>query len=853
LIEDLSPQNRVPGALRTAGLASAVAIAYFAAARIGLSLAFAAEQVTVVWPPTGIALAALLLFGRAAAPGIWLGAFVANFTIGEPLSTALGIATGNTVEALAAVWLLRRVEFNGALERVRDVLALLGLGAVAAPALGATLGVTSLCATGVQPWSDFSSLWRVWFLGDAMGVLITAPVLLTWARARRLSWPAGRVVEAILLFVTVGAVATLVFTDQLEIMLGARRLVYAVFPFVIWSALRFGQRETATALLLIEVFAIVGAVTGHGPYRTASVEDRLVLLQLFMAVTAATALLLGASIAEGRTADRRRAADYSVTQALNESPTLATAAHRLLNGIRENLIWDVGAIWIVDRAAGVLRCLDVDHHPRLAGSPFVAATRERIFAPGIGLPGRVWQSGQPAWISDVTRDANFPRGPAAAAQGLHAAFGFPIRLGDEVLGVIEFFSGEIRLPDDDLLRMFATVGAQIGQFIDRRRAEEQRAVLLAELERALQAKDEFLAILGHELRNPLAPLRNAAEILAVRAADDPAIARIQQIIERQVRHMVRLVDDLLDVSRITRGRVELRRERVAMADVVARAAEAARPLMEERGHELSADLPTEPVTVDGDPVRLEQALGNLLQNAARYTEGHGHIAVSLAREGGEAVIRVTDDGIGIAPEMLERVFELFVQGERPRHRSAEGLGIGLTLVRNLVEIHGGRVSARSEGPGRGSEFIVRLPLAGPAPADAAEARQAIPAKGDASRSHLRVLVVDDNVDAAESLALILRGDGYDVATAHDGASALDKAGETAFDFIILDIALPDDLDGYEVARRIRGARRLPDVTLIALTGFGQEEDRRRAVDAGFDHHLVKPVDPDVVRGLLAPH
>jgi CheY-like chemotaxis protein len=378
-------------------------------------------------------------------------------------------------------------------------------------------------------------------------------------------------------------------------------------------------------------------------------------------------------------------------------------------------------------------------------------------------------------------------------------------------------------------------------------------VLLAELERALQAKDEFLAILGHELRNPLAPLRNAAEILAVRAADDPAIARIQQIIERQVRHMVRLVDDLLDVSRITRGRVELRRERVAMADVVARAAEAARPLMEERGHELSADLPTEPVTVDGDPVRLEQALGNLLQNAARYTEGHGHIAVSLAREGGEAVIRVTDDGIGIAPEMLERVFELFVQGERPRHRSAEGLGIGLTLVRNLVEIHGGRVSARSEGPGRGSEFIVRLPLAGPAPADAAEARQAIPAKGDASRSHLRVLVVDDNVDAAESLALILRGDGYDVATAHDGASALDKAGETAFDFIILDIALPDDLDGYEVARRIRGARRLPDVTLIALTGFGQEEDRRRAVDAGFDHHLVKPVDPDVVRGLLAPH
>ena len=843
----------VPGALRTAGRVAAVGAAYFAAARLGLLLAFAAEQVTVVWPPTGIALAALLLIGRAAAPGIWLGALAANFTIGEPLITALGIATGNTLEALTAVWLLRRVGFNRALERLRDVLALLGLGAGLAPAVSATLGVTSLCATGVQPWSAFGALWRVWWLGDAMGVVLAGPVVLTWARARRLGWPRARVVEAVVLFVTLGAVALLVFTDRLTAIVAANHLVYAVFPFVIWSALRFGQRETATALLLIEVLAIVGAVAGRGPFTAASIHDRLVLLQMFMAVTATTALLLGAAIAERRTAERRRAADFSVTQALNESLALAAAAPRILTGIRENLLWDVGAIWIVDPAAGVLRCLEVGHDPRLAGSAFVAVTRERTFEPGIGLPGRVWQSGQPLWISDVTRDANFPRVPAAAAHGLHAAFGFPIRLGDEVLGVIEFFSREIRPPDDDLLRMFATVGAQIGQFIDRRRAEDQRAGLLAELERALQAKDEFLAILGHELRNPLAPLRNAAAILAARAADDPAIERIQRIIERQVRHMVRLVDDLLDVSRITRGRVELRRERVAIADVVARAAEAARPLMEERGHELSVGLPLEPVAVDGDPIRLEQIVCNLLQNAARYTEGQGHIAARVAKEGGEAVIRVTDDGIGIAPDMLERVFELFVQGERPRHGSAEGLGIGLTLVRNLVELHGGRVGARSDGPGRGSEFTVRLPLAEPAPPAAPEKPRPIPAAGHLPQSARRVLVVDDNVDAAESLAVVLRDSGYDVATAHDGAEALAKAGENAFDFIFLDIALPYGLDGYEVARRMRGDQGLRDVTLIALTGFGQEEDRRRAVDAGFDHHLVKPVDPEVVRELLAAY
>jgi signal transduction histidine kinase/integral membrane sensor domain MASE1 len=843
----------VPGALRTAGRAAAVGAAYFAAARLGLLLAFAAEQVTVVWPPTGIALAALLLIGRAATPGIWLGALAANLTIGEPLITALGIATGNTLEALAAVWLLQKVGFNRALERLRDVLALLGLGAGLAPAVSATLGVTSLCATGVQAWSSFGSLWRVWWLGDAMGVVLAAPVVLTWARGRRLRWPRRRVVEAAVLFVTLGAVALLVFTDRLTAIVAANHLVYAVFPFVIWSALRFGQRETATALLLVEVLAIVGAVAGRGPFTAASIHDRLVLLQIFMAVTATTALLLGAAIAERHTAERRRAADFSVTQALNESPTLATAAPRILTGIRENLLWDVGAIWIVDGAAGVLRCLDVSHDPGLASSSFVIATREGALPRGIGLPGQVWQSGQPLWISDVTIDENFPRALAALAQGLHASFGFPIRLGDEVFGVIEFFSREIRLPDDDLLRMFATVGAQIGQFIDRRRAEVQRSELLAELERALQAKDEFLAILGHELRNPLAPLRNAAAILAARAVDDPDIERIQRIIDRQVRHMVRLVDDLLDVSRIARGRVELRREQVAIADVVARAAEAARPLMEERGHELSVGVPVEPVVVHGDPVRLEQVVCNLLQNAARYTEGQGHIAVRVAKEGSEAVIRVNDDGIGIAPEMLERVFELFVQGERPQHRSAEGLGIGLTLVRNLVELHGGRVGARSEGPGRGSEFTVRLPLAEPAPPAAPKKPRPIPAAGHLPQSARRVLVVDDNVDAAESLAVVLRDSGYDVATAYDGAEALAKAGESAFDFIFLDIALPDGLDGYEVARRMRGDPGLRDVTLIALTGFGQEEDRRRAVDAGFDHHLVKPVDPEVVRELLAAY
>jgi signal transduction histidine kinase/ActR/RegA family two-component response regulator len=834
--------------LRRTGLAAAVALAYYASARAGLSLAFAAEQVTLVWPPTGIALAALLAFGAPSLAGIWAGAFAANFALGEPLGAAVAIATGNTLQPMAAVWLLRRAGFDARLERLRDVLALLALGAAVAPAVSATVGATTLCAAGLHPWGAFAALWRRWWLGDGMGVLIAGPVLLTWATGRHHHRPpsVARRIEMAALFAGLAAVAVLIFIGQPGPTGPGPHLLYAVFPFLIWPAVRFGQRETASALLLVEALAVTGAVSGRAPF-AGTVDERLILLQLFMAVVASTALVLGAAIAESRTAERRRAADFKVTQALHESPDLDTAAARIVGGIRESLGWDVGALWLVDSPADVLRCLHVEHDARLLGSRFVAATRERTFAHGIGLPGRVWASGAPAWISDAVRDPNFPRAAAAAEQGMHAAVGFPIRLGGEVLGVIEFFSRDIRPPDEDLLRMFATIGAQIGQFIDRVRAEADRGRLLSELRSALQAKDEFLAVLGHELRNPLAPLRNAAEILALRGAGDPALARIQAIIERQVRHMVRLVDDLLDVSRIARGRVELRRERVALADVVSRAADAVRTLVEERGQGLAVHAGGNEVLVDGDPVRLEQVVSNLLHNAARYTPPGGHLEVGVAAEGDRAVVRVRDDGIGIAPEMVERIFELFVQGDRPRDGAGGGLGIGLTVVRNLVQLHGGTVSARSEGRGRGTEFEVRLPLA--RTAAPAAAPKSVPPTGLARPR--RVLVVDDNRDAAESLALVLRDAGHDVVTAADGAAALTVSGAQPFDVVFLDLAMPDGLDGFEVAARMRADPRLHGVKLVALTGFGQQEDRRRTSAAGFDAHLVKPVDPDDVRRLLA--
>jgi len=835
-------------ALATSAVTAGVAAAYFAAARLGLSMAFAAEQVTVIWPPTGIAIAALVIFGRRAAAGVWAGALAANATIGEPVGTAMGIASGNTIGALLGLWLLGRARFSRTLDRIWDVMALLGLAGLVASSASATIGVTSLCLSGLHPWSAFGGLWWLWWLGDLMGVVLTAPLLLT--ASTRTRWPRSQTAEAVLLAAALSMVALVVFAGRLPALHGTQQLAYAVFPLVIWAAVRFRQRETAAAILTIAIIAVSGTVRGYGPFVGHSVHESLVLLQVFMAVVAGTGLVLASAIAERRTAERRRAADYGVAQVLAESPTLEVAAPRILRVIGDCLQWDIGAIWtIVDGNA--LRCREVWHAPGVSAPRFRQATFERTFERAVGLPGRVWSTGGPAWIADVVGDPNLPRAPVAAAEGLHAAFGFPIRLGNEVLGVMEFFSREIRQPDADLLQMFASVGAQIGQFLDRRRTEQERTHLLAELSRASQAKDEFMAVLGHELRNPLAPLRNSLEVLRARGWPDAVAQRMGEVMDRQLRHMVHLVDDLLDVSRITRGRIELRKERVDLADVVQRAVEAVQPLLDERRHELCLSLPDQPVIVHADPTRLEQVAANLLHNAARYTDTGGRIAVRAAREGSEAVLYVEDTGIGLRPEMLARIFEPFVQGQRPSQRPAEGLGIGLTLVRSLVDMHQGSVSAASAGTGQGSAFTVRLPLA-PDLAPAAE-RATDDAASPAPRPRAprrRVLIVDDNVDGAESMAVVLRQSGHDVVTVHDGRAALEEAARSAFDVVLLDIGLPDGFDGYQVAEalRARGASTLP--VLIALTGFGQEEDHRRSHAAGFAHHLVKPVDPRDLGRLL---
>jgi signal transduction histidine kinase/ActR/RegA family two-component response regulator len=394
------------------------------------------------------------------------------------------------------------------------------------------------------------------------------------------------------------------------------------------------------------------------------------------------------------------------------------------------------------------------------------------------------------------------------------------------------------------MRVAALVSAVRTALRARQRQYEARAQL-AELREAHRRKDEFLAILAHELRNPLAPIRNSLHILRLAGQDDPTVRRIGEMMERQVVQMVRLVDDLLEVSRITRGKIELRPERVDVATVVRSAGETSRPLIAAAGHHLSLELPPEPLLLEGDPVRLAQIFANLLNNAAEYSPAGGRIALTVQSEGAMVAVAVRDTGMGIPVDMLPRVFDLFTQVDLHAGQAQGGLGIGLTLVKTLVEMHGGKVEAHSDGPGRGSEFVVRLPLAAAgAPAEAPAA-----ARAAAVLAPRRVLVVDDNRDSAESLGMLLQLLGADVRIVHDGRAALEAVGTYRPAIVLLDIGMPG-MDGHEVARRIRQQPELEEVTLVALTGWGQEQDRRASRSAGFDYHLVKPADLPAIEALL---
>jgi PAS domain S-box-containing protein len=456
---------------------------------------------------------------------------------------------------------------------------------------------------------------------------------------------------------------------------------------------------------------------------------------------------------------------------------------------------------------------------------------------------RAMQRGERTVIEDVGLDAGFePHRHVAAAAGYRAVQSTPIKT--RAGGVLGMLSTHYRSPhrpserDQYLIDLYARHAADL---IERIRFEEA-------LKDADRRKNEFLATLAHELRNPLAPLRNAVELLQRSEGNAPVLEHARSIMGRQLDQMVRLVDDLLDMSRISQGKVQLRRERVELTAVVGSALEAVRPLLKDRDHELKVTLPSEPIWLDADATRLTQTISNLLNNAAKYTEKGGQIWLTGEKEGGEAVVSVRDTGIGIGAQHLSQVFEMFSQVAPALERSQGGLGIGLSLVRGVVELHGGKVEAKSGGLGTGSEFIVRLPIVD-SPAPAPEEPSGSQQKSRPVRK-CRILVVDDNRDAADTMAMMLELMGHEARTAYDGLEALETADSFRPTVVLLDIGMPR-MNGYEVASHIRQKPWGKGATLIAITGWGQETDKRRALEAGFDHHLTKPVEAATLEKLFA--
>jgi signal transduction histidine kinase/ActR/RegA family two-component response regulator len=375
----------------------------------------------------------------------------------------------------------------------------------------------------------------------------------------------------------------------------------------------------------------------------------------------------------------------------------------------------------------------------------------------------------------------------------------------------------------------------------------ERLRLIEQLREQDQRKDEFLATLAHELRNPLAPIRNGLELIRLAGYDPATTERATAIMHRQVEQMVRLVDDLLDVSRISRNKLELRKERVDLESVVRNAVETSKPILVAAQNDLNLDLPSEPVLLDADPVRLAQVFSNLLNNAAKYSEPGGRISLVARQTGDELTVRVSDTGIGIEPGKLSQIFDMFVQLDASEQQVQSGLGVGLTLVQRLIQMHGGTIEARSEGTGKGSEFVVRLP----APAQSTQVSLAATTISEARQTvRRRILVVDDNLDSAESMAMMLTLSGHEVATAHDGMEAVKLAAEFQPEVAFLDLGMPR-LDGYEAARSIRQQSWGKEIVLVALTGWGQQEDKRRSREAGFDAHLVKPIDFGELEELVA--
>ena len=458
----------------------ALLFVYVGAGRFGLSLAVVNESASAVWPPTGIALAALLIWGLRCWPVIFVGAFLVNFLTPSPEGTSFmatllkdfGVALGNMLEAFIGAWLVRR--FAGGTEvcqRSGNVFKFVTLACFFSTSISATVGVASLCLTGHAVWPDFGRIWLTWWMGDAAGALIVAPLLIVWRNHSSIGVSSRKMIEAAALLLVVLFLGWAIFLGGFPATT-TNELKYVTLLPLLWGALRFQQRGAVTFVFLMSVMAFFGTLRREGPFATSDANQSLLLLQAFLGTMAMMTLAVTAVIAERRQAEHRLRVQDAISRVLAETPELKEAAPKFIRALCEMAGWEMGAVWSVDRVANVIRCVEVWHLPAVKLTEFEAATRRMAFSPGVGVPGRVWQTGQPVWLPDVAKETNFPRAAAAAKDRLHTAFCFPIKMGDEVVGALECFSREMRERDDNFLKMLPAVGSRIGQVLEHRKAED---------------------------------------------------------------------------------------------------------------------------------------------------------------------------------------------------------------------------------------------------------------------------------------------------------------------------------------------------------------------------------------------
>ena len=556
-------------------------------------------------------------------------------------------------------------------------------------------------------------------------------------------------------------------------------------------------------------------------------------------------------ITDRRRTEHRLALQYAITRIVSRSIDFVEGTHEILETVCESLGWQVGVLWAVDHQDEVLRCVDVWHDSVLDMREFENACRQRTFSREIGLPGRIWSGGRPAWIPNLKKDGNFPRAPFAERAGLRAGFGFPILLGDEVIGVIEFYSQEIRQPDEELLEMIGSVGSQIGQFQERKRAEEKLAHLLvrersarADAEKANRLKDEFLATLSHELRTPLNAVIGWSRMLKSGRLDQESATHAIDVIERNAWAQKQIIEDILDVSRVITGKLQLHLGPVNLATVVNAALDAVRPAFEAKDIKIETNYEQELKIITGDADRLQQVVWNLLSNASKFTPPGGEVGITVTQDRTHAEIQISDTGPGIAPEFLPHVFERFRQADGSTTRTHGGLGLGLAIVRHLVELHGGLIGAENATVRSGAVFSVKLPL--PSGEVALAASNTSPAEQhptDVDLADIKILVVEDEVDALDLLSIDLREHGAHVIGVASAAEALELLSEQEFDLIISDIGMADT-DGYSLIKQVRASEGDDDhhIPAIALTAYARAQDRLRAIAAGYNTHVAKPVE-----------